>query len=107
MSTQILNLIIALAAFFVVFIPFTGEAFRKSNSFLKKITIRGWVIIVFSMLGGWAAIEKDQLAEDKGNLEKQVSQKEQITRDTIAERKRLESNKEIAKVFSDALGKWG
>ena len=95
------------SAFFVVFIPFTGDAFKKTNSFLKKITFRGWLVIVFSILGSWAAIEKDQLAEDKNNLDRIAAKNDQANRDAIAEQRRMESNKEIANTFSNSLGKWG
>lgn len=107
MNTTLLNIIILTSTFLVAFIPFTGEAYIKPNRGLKKITLRGYLIVFLSLLGGWAAISKDKRAEQQSDIDKALAKQEQRTRDSIGEINRLKSNADIIKNYTEVMSAWG
>jgi hypothetical protein len=107
MKPYLYNLILTVLAGVALIVPFTGKVHDGRFKWFKRLTARGWILLV-AVLGSVIITFLKDIQSDKDDANKVAVTKNEKRRDDSISRKRNdESNASIVNSFTNALAKNG
>lgn len=108
MSNTWLNIILAFCAFTGAALSFVDQIpTRPWYNFIRTIKFKIGTLAFATILGVWATIQKDNLAEANTLREKETAQQEQVHRDTLNQQRTDSSTTMIIQTFTKSLIEYG